>query len=124
MPHENIILKAAIKGNAETVLPFLFPGCLFIGYNWKNYSRGGIAMVPQDLAGLRRIYLGFIASRVVITANNLGVFDCLKKPGTAAEAAKRLKADQRAIGDIARCSDWHRAGAQEQGWRVPEYRGK
>jgi len=54
-------------------------------------------MVPKDLAGLRRLYLGFIASRAVITANNLGVFDCLKKPATAAEAAKRLKADQRAM---------------------------
>ena len=54
-------------------------------------------MVPQDLAGLRRLYLGFIASRAVITANNLGVFDCLKKPATAAEAAKRLKSDQRAM---------------------------
>ena len=54
-------------------------------------------MVPQELAGLRRLYLGFIASRAVITANNLGVFDCLKKPVTAAEAAKKLKSDERAV---------------------------
>jgi hypothetical protein len=48
-------------------------------------------MLPQELVGLRRLYLGFIASRVVITANNLGVFDCLKKPATTIEAAKKLK---------------------------------
>ena len=54
-------------------------------------------MVSHELAGLRRLYLGFIASRAVITANNLGVFDCLKKPATAAVAAKRLKSDQRAM---------------------------
>jgi len=54
-------------------------------------------MVPEDLAGLRRLYLGFIASRVVLTANNLGVFDCLTKWATAAGAAGRLKADQRAM---------------------------
>jgi len=54
-------------------------------------------MVPQDLAGLRRLYLGFTAARVILTANNLGVFDCLKKPSTAAAAAKRVKADLRAM---------------------------
>ena len=54
-------------------------------------------MVTQELVGLRRLYLGFIASRTVITANNLGIFDCLTKPATAAEAAKRLKSDRRAL---------------------------
>ncbi len=54
-------------------------------------------VVPEDLAELRKLYLGFIASRVVITANNLGVFDCLKKARTATDAAKKLKADPRAI---------------------------
>ena len=54
-------------------------------------------MVPEDLAGLRKLYLGFIAARVVITANNVGVFDCLKGSTTAAAAAKKLKADQRAM---------------------------
>jgi len=55
-------------------------------------------MVPEDLAGLRKLYSGFMASRVVLTANNLGVFDCLKKAVTAAAVAKKLKADQRAVG--------------------------
>jgi len=54
-------------------------------------------MVPQDLAGLRKLYLGFITSRVVLTANNLGVFDCLKKPATADDTARRLKSDGRAM---------------------------
>lgn len=53
-------------------------------------------MMPEDLAGLRKMYLGFTAARVVLTANNLGVFDCLKKPVAAANVAKKLKTDERA----------------------------
>jgi len=56
-----------------------------------------MVMVPEDLAGLRKLYMGFTASRVVITANNLGIFDCLKKASTAAAVARRLKADSRAV---------------------------
>ncbi|MHB8883421.1 MAG: methyltransferase [Thermodesulfovibrionales bacterium] len=52
-------------------------------------------MVPEDLAWLRKLYLGFIASRVVLTANNLGFFDCLKKPATAEAVAKKLGIDNR-----------------------------
>lgn len=54
-------------------------------------------MLPEDLSGLRRLYMGFIASRVLLTANNLGVFDLLKKAYAASEAAKKLKADPRAV---------------------------
>ncbi|HET6515110.1 MAG TPA: methyltransferase [Thermodesulfovibrionales bacterium] len=54
-------------------------------------------MLPEDLGELRRLYLGFTSARVVLTANNLGVFDYLKRPLTAAEAAKKLKADHRAM---------------------------
>lgn len=54
-------------------------------------------MVPEDLAGLRRLYMGFTAARVVITANNLGIFDCLKKTVSAADAAKKLRTDGRAM---------------------------
>ena len=54
-------------------------------------------MVPEDLAGLRRLYMGFTAARVVITANNLGVFDCLEKSMNAGDAAKKLRADERAM---------------------------
>jgi ubiquinone/menaquinone biosynthesis C-methylase UbiE len=55
-------------------------------------------MVPEDLTSLRRLYLGFVSSRVVLTANSLGVFDHLKKPVTAANAAKKIKTDARATG--------------------------
>ncbi|MGC2061886.1 MAG: methyltransferase [Thermodesulfovibrionales bacterium] len=55
-------------------------------------------MVPEDLSGLRKLYSGFMASRVVLTANNLGVFDCLKKAVTASAVAKKLKTDERATG--------------------------
>jgi ubiquinone/menaquinone biosynthesis C-methylase UbiE/DNA-binding transcriptional ArsR family regulator len=54
-------------------------------------------MAPDDLIGLRKLYLGFTASRVVLTANNLGVFDRLKKASTASEIAEKLKADRRAM---------------------------
>lgn len=53
-------------------------------------------MVPDDLIGLRKLYLGFISARVVLTANTLGIFDNLKKPASAGELSKRLKIDQRA----------------------------
>lgn len=53
-------------------------------------------MVPQDLTALRQVYMGFIAARVIITANNLGVFDHLGKPLAARELARKLKCDGRA----------------------------
>ena len=55
-------------------------------------------MVPDDLAGLRKLYLGFIPSRVILTANNLRIFDNLKKASSATEIAGKLKIDPRAAG--------------------------
>lgn len=53
-------------------------------------------MVPDDLAGLRKLYLGFVSSRVILTANNLKIFDNLKKASSATEIAEKLKIDPRA----------------------------
>ncbi len=53
-------------------------------------------MVQDDLAGLRKLYLGFISSRVILTANNLGIFDNLKKASSATVIAGKLKIDPRA----------------------------
>ena len=53
-------------------------------------------MVPDDLAGLRKLYLGFISSRVILTANNLRIFDNLKKASSATAIARKLKIDPRA----------------------------
>jgi ubiquinone/menaquinone biosynthesis C-methylase UbiE len=53
-------------------------------------------MVPEDLAGLRKLYLGFVSSRVILTANNLGIFENLKKASPAAAVAGKLKIDPRA----------------------------
>jgi len=53
-------------------------------------------MVPDDLARLRKLYLGFISSRVILTSNNLGIFDSLKKPLSAAEISGKMKIDPRA----------------------------
>jgi ubiquinone/menaquinone biosynthesis C-methylase UbiE len=53
-------------------------------------------MVPEDLVRLRKLYLGFISSRVILTANNLRIFDNLKKPALASEISRELKTDLRA----------------------------
>jgi SAM-dependent methyltransferase len=53
-------------------------------------------MAPGDLQGLRRLYLGFTSARVVLTANNLGVFDRLKRAASAFDLAGRLRTDPRA----------------------------
>jgi ubiquinone/menaquinone biosynthesis C-methylase UbiE len=53
-------------------------------------------MVPDDLAGLRKLYLGFVSSRVILTANNLKIFDNLKKASSATEIAEKLNIDPRA----------------------------
>lgn len=45
---------------------------------------------------LRKLWGGFWSSRVLLTANNLGIFDHLKSPKTAAEAAKIMETDRRA----------------------------
>lgn len=54
-------------------------------------------MKPLERAKeLRRLWNGFWQSRVLLTANNLGVFDYLKSRKTASEIAKTLKLDKRA----------------------------
>jgi ubiquinone/menaquinone biosynthesis C-methylase UbiE len=53
-------------------------------------------MVPDDLTVLRKLYLGFISSRVILTANNLGIFDNLRKLSSAKEISRKLKINQRA----------------------------
>lgn len=54
-------------------------------------------MKPLERAKeLRRLWNGFWQSRVLLTANNLGVFDYLKSRKTASEIAKALKLDKRA----------------------------
>jgi len=53
-------------------------------------------MAPDDLAGLRKLYLGFVSSMVILTANNLKIFDNLKKASSATEIAEKLNIDPRA----------------------------
>ncbi len=50
----------------------------------------------NDLQRLRDLWAGFQASRVVLTANNLGVFEGLAAPKTAADLARGLNTDARA----------------------------
>jgi 2-polyprenyl-3-methyl-5-hydroxy-6-metoxy-1,4-benzoquinol methylase len=52
--------------------------------------------MTMTLVELRRLWGGFQASRVIVTANNFGVFDRLVKPRTAAELARAVRADKRA----------------------------
>ncbi|MBI4843767.1 MAG: methyltransferase domain-containing protein [Nitrospirae bacterium] len=54
-------------------------------------------MADNDLIELRNLYQGFMASRVILTANNLSVFDGLKKASGAPGISKKLKADERAV---------------------------
>jgi 2-polyprenyl-3-methyl-5-hydroxy-6-metoxy-1,4-benzoquinol methylase len=53
-------------------------------------------MIPDDLAGLRKLYLGFVSSMVILTANQLGIFEGLKKASSAADISGKLKIDLRA----------------------------
>ena len=54
-------------------------------------------MVHKDLMALRRLYLGFTGARVIITANNLGIFEHLQEPSFVRETARKVKADMRAM---------------------------
>ncbi|MBI5632409.1 MAG: methyltransferase domain-containing protein [Nitrospirae bacterium] len=56
----------------------------------------GCMMITDDLAGLRKLYLGFTSARVILTANNLGLFEQLKRPLSGAALARRLGTDLRA----------------------------
>jgi len=53
-------------------------------------------MVTDDLLTLRKLYMGFLSSRVVLTANNLEIFEKLRKPVSAVRLSKTLKTDERA----------------------------
>jgi ubiquinone/menaquinone biosynthesis C-methylase UbiE len=53
-------------------------------------------MVTEELRGFRKMYTGFTGARVILTANNLGVFDRLKRPVSAKDMSKVLKTDPRA----------------------------
>lgn len=52
----------------------------------------------KDLMQFRTLWSGFQTSRVVLTANNLGVFEGLAAPKTAAQLSDSLKTDARATG--------------------------
>jgi ubiquinone/menaquinone biosynthesis C-methylase UbiE len=54
--------------------------------------------MPSDGKELKKIWSGFKSARVLITANNLGVFDHLKKKSQTAESvARAVGADARAM---------------------------
>ncbi len=47
--------------------------------------------VLEEAGELRKLWAGFRASRVLLTANNYRIFDCLIKPQSANAIAKNLK---------------------------------
>jgi ubiquinone/menaquinone biosynthesis C-methylase UbiE len=53
-------------------------------------------MLAKQARELRRLWSGFQQARVLMTANNLRMFEHLKKPKTAIALAKAIKADKRA----------------------------
>lgn len=56
-----------------------------------------MASIVDQTVEIRKIWGGFQASRVLITANNLRIFDHLNKQKTAGEIANTIKGDRRAI---------------------------
>jgi hypothetical protein len=46
---------------------------------------------------LRRIWSGFMGARVLLTANNLGVFDLLTSPQSVDDIAEKLNGDRRGV---------------------------
>ena len=52
--------------------------------------------VLEEAGELRKLWAGFRASRVLLTANNYRIFDCLIKPQSANAIAKNLKTNLRA----------------------------
>lgn len=52
--------------------------------------------IHSDIKKLRTLWNSFWSSRVLLTANNLGIFDVFTSPKTALEAAKTLKLNERA----------------------------
>jgi SAM-dependent methyltransferase len=55
-------------------------------------------MITEQAGQLRKLWSGFWSARVLITANNLRVFEHLDEPRSAVEVAKKLKTDGRATG--------------------------
>lgn len=56
-----------------------------------------MAAAEQDVKELRKLWGGFWSSRVLLTANNLGVFDRLRTPKTADALARTTGTDKRAL---------------------------
>lgn len=50
----------------------------------------------HEAVGLRMLWGGFWSSRIIISANNLGIFDQLTEPRDACAVARAIKADPRA----------------------------
>jgi ubiquinone/menaquinone biosynthesis C-methylase UbiE len=53
-------------------------------------------MAVYDIKKIRTLWSNFWSSRVLLTANNLGIFDVLISPKTSAEVAKILQLNERA----------------------------
>lgn len=55
-----------------------------------------MANILEQAVKIRRIWWAFRQARVLLTANNYRVFDCLKKPSSAMAVAKKINTDLRA----------------------------
>jgi 2-polyprenyl-3-methyl-5-hydroxy-6-metoxy-1,4-benzoquinol methylase len=56
-----------------------------------------LAAIFEQSCGIRKIWSNFQSSRVLITANNYRIFDCLKNPKTAGRVAGETGTDKRAM---------------------------
>lgn len=62
----------------------------------KRHKNKLMANILSQAKELRKLWSGFQAPRVLITANNYKVFDCLTKPQSVRTISKKLNTDRRA----------------------------
>ncbi len=92
--------------------------------------------IDEELRELRKIWSGFWPSRVLLTANNLRIFDQMETAGTAGEIAARIGADARgteillnalaALGLVKKSSGKFRNSAKARRYLIggsPHYQG-
>lgn len=59
--------------------------------------------IQEDVNSIRNLWTGFRTARVLLTANNLGIFQITKSPSTDNDIAKRLHLDKRATKILLDC---------------------
>ena len=64
-------------------------------FEWGKV-KGGLVKIREEVKELRKMWGAFWSARVILTANNLRVFDQLKTPKSASDISNLIKTDARA----------------------------